>query len=198
MGTQDVRELLGTMEQLQTTMDLGLGDRPTLLAALAGTQKRLQIILDTTCPECQGHGWRYRAGSGEPDDPPDEVQCELCQGTGQLDPRWAKATKGMMYCQGCGKWRQSAMGPKTHDLLCIACWHRECMSEKTSEFAVVKLHDMGFNPNNLAFYMTIEPVGGESAYRLFFVGSEAIMRLTGVEARRFELWLRQRALWIAT
>ena len=130
----ELRGLLGTMEHFQRAQELGLGNQTTVAQVLEGTRKRIQRLIDTTCPDCFGRGWVYRAGSGEPDDPPDEVECDLCQGTGETDPRWARANKVMMYCQDCGKWLEVAQFPyEPYDLLCVHCWHEAIREMATAE-----------------------------------------------------------------
>lgn len=126
----ELRGLLETMERFQEAQELGLGDETVIAQAMEGTRKRIQRLIDTTCPDCWGRGWVYRKGSGEPDDPPDEYECELCQGTGQIDRRWASANRCLMYCQDCGKWLEVAQFPyEPYDLLCVHCWHRAIRQE---------------------------------------------------------------------
>jgi RecJ-like exonuclease len=121
---EKTRSLLDTMEHLQEAQDSGLGDRSTLSLAMEGVGERLREALQSICPICHGTGKVHCPGTWEQDDPADDVDCELCRGTGQIDPRWAKAIKIEMYCGDCGKWLEVAEAPdEGYDLLCIHCWH---------------------------------------------------------------------------
>jgi hypothetical protein len=54
---------------------------------MPGDQDLTELPDPFRCPECGGMGWWAKYPNNG--DPPEQIQCEKCWGTGSLDPRRA-------------------------------------------------------------------------------------------------------------
>jgi hypothetical protein len=59
-----------------------------------------------------------------------------------------------------------------------------------SENSIVTLHKMGFNPDNLAFYIKLDTEDGSLCYELAFIEQSASIKLTGEDALEFQGWVQ--------
>jgi hypothetical protein len=65
-----------------------------------------------------------------------------------------------------------------------------------SDNTIVTLHEMGFNPNNLAFYIKLDTEDGSLCYELTFSGQSAGLKLTGEDALKFQGWVQRNTLLV--
>lgn len=65
-----------------------------------------------------------------------------------------------------------------------------------SENTIVALDTMGFNPNNLAFYIKLDTAEGFLSYELTFSGQNAVVYLKGEDALKFQEWVQRNTLLV--